>query len=368
MQNQMSYIEDLIIEKLTGNISDKDNDYLEEMIHSDQQMADLWQEHQSLYSLLSENYDREKAWQYISHSIKGKPRYTRLRQFFVTLTIVIVMVFGGIAFFSKDPVLKTSLTPVAPRHGITLSTGQETFVINKSEAGTFSTNVVAFNNKNGELTYSAKDTATTVLNVPQGMDYKLTLSDSTKVWVNAATKLSFPLQFTGNFREITLAGEAYFEVSKNKSKPFIIHTAEMTVQVYGTSFNLRAYKDEATQASLVEGSIKASTSTRQLVLTPGEAVKLEKGILHETDFDVTNVLAWMKGYYYFDNEMISFISRTVDRWFGYQFAYAEPSIASIHFTGALEKTQSLEVFLSRISSSANLKYTLMGTMIRLERK
>ena len=368
MEHQMDYIEDLIIARLTGNIMEKDNVFLEEMISTDTDVARLWHQHLAVHAQLTDDYDREKAWQKITTGIKHSSRPPKRKYWTVFAVAASVLALAGIAYFSQSPIPKAPLALSRKIPGITLSTGNETVTIDKNKTGAYATTTASFTNTNGELSYTAKDTSTTILNVPQGLDYKLTLSDNTKVWVNAATRLSFPLQFAGNTREVTLEGEAYFEVTKNKAKPFIVHTEGISVQVYGTSFNVKAYKGETAQASLVEGSVKATSNNQQLLLVPGKAARLENGVLSETSFDATTVLAWMKGYYYFENEPLSTISQTVYRWFGYRFSYTDPGIASIHFSGGLEKAQALDVFLSRISSSANLRYTVTDSGIRLEKK
>ncbi len=386
--NQFEYIEDLIIARLAGETTDQENSFLDEMIEADPAVRALWEEHSAVYSnIKGSNYDIKAAWKQVSRGIDAS--VVGIEEITETVTVTkrgntglkvlagaALIAVGIVGYFwynnQNGPTPNTPQTvsnaPVLNKT-ITFTTGDQTVSIDKNQEGTFAAGNVQVINKDGSLSYTgAEESKPTTLRVPQGLDYKLTLSDSTKVWVNASTNLSFPLTFTGNTREVTLDGEAYFEVAKNAKKPFIVHTGGMDVKVLGTSFNVRAYKNEKQQASLVEGKVEASYDADKLQLEPGKAAVLYGGRLAQQSFDEATVLAWMKGAYFFSGEKIEDIAPTVMRWFGYELTWATPDIASINFTGALEKNQSIEAFADRLASSANLKYTIDGNKLQLERK
>ncbi len=378
MEERMEYIEELMIARLSGNIAQKDLDFLNEMIGADAEVAKLWQEHLTIHSQLKEPEDKETAWNNIQTGIKEKQQQKHKRKWQVpvlaTLAIVVV-VTGTLVFVKRKTVsLNEPVTVAAVNrtigNKIKFTTGNESVTIDRNNTVPINIGAAEIINQNGALVFNAKaaSSAISTLEVPQGLDHTILLSDNTKVWVNAASKISFPLTFTGNNREVTLEGEAYFEVEKNKAKPFIVHTKGMDVQVFGTHFNIKAYEGEPTQTSLTEGSVQASHHSQKMMLVPGKAAIADGDILSQKPFDETTILAWMKGAYYFDDEMLESISHTVDRWFGYNFNYADVSIRAIKFSGALEKSQTLEKFLERLCSSANLTYTIAGKEINLEKK
>lgn len=366
----MDYIEELMVASIAGNIAKKDQAFLEEMIAADTQVAELWQQHLLIASQLKHTYNKEAAWKNIEAGIDQKQKRRIPVPVFALLALVVIIT-GTLMYFNRSTKnVQTAMVPaknLTAGNTITFATANEKVSVDKN---TVSTNAADIINENGTLVFIPKnnENAISTLEVPQGLDRRIKLNDSTLVWVNAATKISFPLLFTGATREVTLDGEAYFEVAKNKAKPFIVHTREMDVKVKGTHFNIKAYNGEAVQASLTEGSVQAKNTASQIVLIPGRAAAIENGKLVEKNFDESIVLAWMKGAYYFDNEELASISHTVDRWFGYSFSYSDPSIQTIRFSGALEKAQTLEAFLMRLCSSANLDYSVTDKQVSLSKK
>jgi transmembrane sensor len=376
MQADMEYIENLIIASLTGNISPEEQGFLDEMIEADEDVRKRWLELQKVHSQLYAGYDKESAWNNVLLGITTADKVKRKRRYLlIAPVIVLLLVAGGIFFFnydkgSVDKVLSASAVKVTK--GIVFSTDQGMVIFEKNQQGSFMAGDVQVTNTGGTLEYKADGAIakTGTIEVPQGLDYQLTLSDSTKVWINAATKLEFPLAFTGNTREVKLTGEAYFEVAHNDKKPFIVHSGQMNVKVLGTSFNIKAYENEPVQTSLVTGRVEASINNKQtsVVLSPGKAVRIKDQQLQELSFDTNYTLAWIKGYYYFNSESLAQINYTVERWFGLSFTYEDATIGNIDFSGALEKKQNLTDFLNRVSTAANLSYRIDGGKILLSKK
>ncbi|SDK66553.1 FecR family protein [Pedobacter sp. ok626] len=163
---------------------------------------------------------------------------------------------------------------------------------------------------------------------PKGGTYQVILSDGTHVWLNADSKLSFPSQFTGNSRTVTLSGEAYFEVAKNKAKPFVVNYGKSAVEVLGTHFNIMAYKDEAaSKVTLLEGAVKVNSGAEKVVLKPGQQAEIleEKGaaIALNNDIDTEQVIAWKNGYFMFANEPVESIMRKISRWYDVTVVYED---------------------------------------------
>jgi ferric-dicitrate binding protein FerR (iron transport regulator) len=376
MQADMEYIENLIIARLTGNISSEEDGFLDEMIEADEDVRQRWEDLQKVHSQLYNGYDKEKAWNNVLYGIAEKNQSKKKRRNLLVLPILLLIIASaGILYYSFDKTPTDTIvkaTGVKINKGIIFSTEQGMVNFEKNQQGNFMAGDVQVVNDGGALQYQAEGTLakTGTIEVPQGLDYQLTLSDSTKVWINAATKLEFPLAFTGNTREVKLTGEAYFEVAHNEKKPFIVHSGQMDVKVLGTSFNIKAYQNEPVQASLVTGRVEASLSGQQssLILSPGKAARIKGEQLQESAFDANYTLAWIRGYYYFNSESLSQINYTVERWFGLSFDYADESIRNIDFSGALEKRQNLTDFLNRICVAANLSYKVAGEKILLSRK
>ena len=155
--------------------------------------------------------------------------------------------------------------------------------------------------RKGELTYEQKagdmqqeEMLFNTITIPRSGEYKLVLSDGTKVWLNSDSKLEFPNTFVGDERRVKLAGEAYFEVAKNKAKPFRVEVDRVEVVVLGTSFNIHAY-DEAVKTTLVEGAVKLNVAGKAYSLSPGFEANVDQGGVKIVKSDVYEQIAWMDG-------------------------------------------------------------------------
>jgi len=178
------------------------------------------------------------------------------------------------------------------------------------------------------------------ISTPIGGQYQILLPDGTKVWLNAASSLKFPLSFIGNKRIVDLKGEAFFEVKRNTKLPFIVKTNEgMEVEVLGTSFNVMTYDDEATIiTTLVEGRVNIHKGNNEIQMLPNEQVVLNKSknVLTKGEADVREAIAWKEGMFYFNNDDISSIMRKLSRWYNIEVTYKN-DVPHGHYTGAIKR-------------------------------
>jgi transmembrane sensor len=192
-----------------------------------------------------------------------------------------------------------------------------------------------------------------MISTPRGGQYRLILSDGTKVWLNAASVLKFPAQFAGKERRVELEGEAYFEVQKNPSLPFIVHTSSQDIKVLGTHFNIRAYHDEhIAKTSLLEGRVTVSSSGETRSLVPGfEATSTRNGSLKVQEADLDLSIAWKNGLFQFNQATIEEVMQQVSRWYDVDVIIAEAPLPRRQFTGTISR----QVPISEIL--AMLRYT-----------
>lgn len=181
------------------------------------------------------------------------------------------------------------------------------------------------------------------LRTPRGGQYNLVLNDGSKVWLNAATTLRFPVSFNGNDRTVELEGEAYFEVAHDTQKPFYVKMKDGSkVEVTGTRFNVMAYEDEsATQATLLEGAINISTGMMTRKVQPGQqAIVVPGNISIINKADPEESIAWKNGFISFRDADIQTIMRAASRWYDVNVEY-QGEIPSRIFTGSLLRSASL---------------------------
>jgi transmembrane sensor len=185
------------------------------------------------------------------------------------------------------------------------------------------------------------------------------LSDGTDVWLNAASSITFPTAFTGKERKVTVTGEVYFEVAKNKAKPFKVIANEAEIQVFGTHFNVNAYADEpATQTTLLEGSVKITRGSSTAMLEPGQQATLNKSgqMSIVEDADIEMVMAWKNGFTSFKSADIQSIMRQVSRWYNVD-VYYEGNIPERKFTGDISRNANLSQLL-RLLEVSKIHFTI----------
>lgn len=203
------------------------------------------------------------------------------------------------------------------------------------------------------------------LKTPYGGEYKVTLADGTKVWLNAGSSLKYPAAFNGNDRTVEIKGEGYFEVAENKAKPFRVLTTDGTeVKVLGTKFNVKAYEGEsAVTATLVSGAVAIQNGTEQKNMKPNEqAVVTSAGITIKprSRDEVNQTLAWKNGQINFEGETAQTILKQIERWYIVD-TRVEPGTPVTTLTGNVERTASLPEVLNLLNSTnETVTFTLQG--------
>ncbi|MFC7524501.1 FecR family protein [Parapedobacter sp. GCM10030251] len=201
------------------------------------------------------------------------------------------------------------------------------------------------------------------LTTPNGGQYQITLSDGTRVMLNAASTLTYPIKFSDkNTREVTLEGEAYFEVAKDPEKPFIVTTAKQRIEVLGTSFNINAYSNETvTKTTVLTGSVRINTSGKQpkgvsRMLTPNQ-----QGIVNDNqneiivkDVNPESAIAWKNGLFNFHGLSIDESLKQVERWYNIRIVY-EGEIPQGYLGGKMSRGVKLATFLNFLAKDFHIK-------------
>ncbi|WP_439183839.1 FecR family protein [Carboxylicivirga taeanensis] len=205
--------------------------------------------------------------------------------------------------------------------------------------------------------------------VPRAGEYSLILADGTKVWLNADSKLRFPVRFSSGKRQVELTGEAYFEVVTNPQEPFIVQVNDCEIEVLGTKFNISGYNDQAFVATtLLEGSVKVNYLKDSQVLEPGQqsvTVKGQDGIkIQEVDAAMT--MAWVNGVFEFENKDLEYICDQLGRWYNVNFFFTKPHQRNIRFTGAVKKDESIQYAIDLIERITDVKFKIEGDYIVIE--
>jgi ferric-dicitrate binding protein FerR (iron transport regulator) len=191
------------------------------------------------------------------------------------------------------------------------------------------------------------------LSTPVGSTYHVILSDGTKVWLNASSRLRYPDHFEGNQRLVELSGEAYFEVHKDQHKPFKVRSSRQEIQVLGTQFNVAAYDDEPIwRTTLVEGSVQVSNnrSGKRQTLAPSQQALLNNEEIIRKHVDVDTEISWKSGKFSFDNKSFDEIMKEMGRWYGFEVIY-ETEKPKNRMMGDAFRTDNLRAVLRFLNNS-----------------
>ncbi|MBO9573193.1 MAG: FecR family protein [Chitinophagaceae bacterium] len=199
------------------------------------------------------------------------------------------------------------------------------------------------------------------MSTPRGGQYKLTLSDGTHVWLNAASSITYPTVFNDKTRPVSITGEVYFEIAINKSQPFIVTSSDGSItEVLGTSFNTNAYPNEnAVRTTLIEGSVKITSSNNSKILSPGQQAVITEKIIIDTGVNPAQVIAWKNGVFNFNNADLPTVMRQLERWYDIDVEYRGKTNQQFRFQGKFQRSLTLSQVL-KILERMEVKFRLEG--------
>lgn len=223
--------------------------------------------------------------------------------------------------------------------------------------------------EDGQLLYNSSDNATdavayNLLQTPRGGQYKITLPDGSKVWLNAASSLKYPVVFSGKERKVEITGEAYFEIAKDAARPFKVQLNQMEVEVLGTHFNINSYTDEETiSTTLLEGRVKVTTASENKFLQPGQQAQLKSSGTMKivNDVNLEETVAWKDGNFQFENSDIKSVMRQLARWYDVEVSYQ--GNISKHFIGGISRNVKLSQVLSMLQQTGEVRFIIEGKKI-----
>jgi len=297
-----------------------------------------------------------------------------------------VLIFASVGFYFvrrqkmtavKNEVANSTakIVPGSNKAILTLATGKS-IVLDSAANGALASNGKSQVNKvgDGKLVYDVLPNATHVgvnavlyntLTIPPGGQYQVVLPDGTQVWLNSSSSLSYPTEFTGNSRTVKLTGEAYFEVAKNKDKPFYVEMNNVQVKVLGTHFNISAYADDNNlTTTLLEGSVQISKNGIQALLKPGQqaAIGCSANTIVVSKAHIKEAMAWKNGYFMFNDDNIVDIMKKVSRWYDADIEY-QGNFANQRFGGTFTRSKSITDLLKNLEQISNVHFKITGRRI-----
>ncbi|NQX40732.1 FecR protein [Pedobacter steynii] len=299
----------------------------------------------------------------------------------------VIMVMGAALYFfntdkTKTPtainIAKTEIRPGGNRAFLTLADGSK-ISLNDAANGQLANQagITITKTKNGQLIYTIADQQSAkpgnlynTIETPRGGQYQINLPDGSKVWLNAETKLKFPVTFANKKeRKVELRGEAYFEVAKLKTEgikmPFIVASTGQEVEVLGTHFNVNAYPDEQdTKTTLLEGLVRVSglLRPRNAILKPGQQSSLSPTGLSLKNVDTEQAVAWKNGQFMFSNEPLTQVMKEVSRWYNVEVEY-KGDFSNVVIGGSVSKFTNIKEVLDVLALAGKINFKTVGNKV-----
>ena len=337
--------------------------------------------------------------QLVMQEERQETRHRRIvltRRWIVAASVIFVVVFAGKYFWDMDRASKkpagvakiakprTDLPPGSNKATLLLGDGS---VINLAEAKNGSIKPGAgalIEKKDSQLIYGFGAPGAAEMNTiqtPRGGQYEVVLADGTKVWLNSASSMSYPTTFTGNNRQVTLKGEAYFEVAEDKTRPFKVSVGDVQVEVLGTHFDVMAYDDEnAINTTLLAGAVRVTTrgaasqalagdasgalaGSASRVLAAGQEASVDRssGSLSVNDVDADESIAWKNGFFDFKGVSIETVMRQLARWYDVDVEYEGKT--DKHFRGTISRSENVSAVFKMLELTGEVHFSMEGKKI-----
>ncbi|SMC66337.1 FecR family protein [Pedobacter africanus] len=331
-----------------------------------QLFAELMAKEDPLEMAWLEQIDEDQAWERIKQ--KGKFKGKKVWGWAVAASVAILLSFSLYFILnnkdhsaaqrfveSKDEKYNNDILPANLGAKIILASGKEIKVsdtLNVPEHG----ELVIADAQNGPQTSNTLLLNTLV--VPAANFFKLTLGDGTLVWVNSNSRLQFPSQFSSKERRVYLSGEAYFEVAKDRGRPFFVETGSVKVRVLGTHFNVSAYNSNNVKTSLAEGAVEVSGNSGAVVIAPGQSAEWNSQNLRVGVANLQKDLAWKNNEFYFKGDNIVSIAHQLQVWYDLDITLSEDLSLTETYTGQIRRDVRLSEVLKMLELVSDLDFKL----------
>ena len=379
----------LIAEELAGTIDERDRAVLTRWLDEDERH---WKEYTNILESLKTGNEvwkdqergrqiMESRWRTVkSHTIRKTVRWITWSKY---AAVILLFVSMGIFWFVNEKKPEGENVTVAKiEHGsmkaqLVLANGRkvdlvpETNLQLEEEGGTrilTLDNMVKYSGMDSLVGQSAEVKYNTLI-VPRGGEFSLELADGTRVWLNTESKLRYPVAFTGKERKVEMEGEVYFEVAKNREKPFVVTVNGVDIRVLGTSFNVSAYQEDVV-TTLVTGKVLLTTYDRKCMeLLPNEQGIVDpQGDIRKEQVDVALYTAWKDGNFVFRKQSLEHIMEIVERWYDLKVTFEDEWCKQVSFSGNVERYDDFSKLAEMLEATGSVKFRIKNNEIYVTKR
>ena len=371
-------IETLILKYLQGKLAEEEKRQLDEWLKDDRNkklFSRLVNKQRILVKMERlDEYDWEKSWKVMEKKLHERKKFS-WKYWGMVASLLGIVLLGTWVFMEKNEkkspvVVMRGVEPGGVFAELVLPDGK-IVELNKDSNNLFlGESGKVLRNENGVLfltqdSVQLQKVGYSEIRTPRGGEYQVVLPDNSIVWLNAASKLRFPLTFSGKERRVFASGELYFQVAKDSLSPFRIEVEGLyEVEVLGTEFNVRAYSDLPSATTLVDGRVLIRDKGTKVVLKPGEqAVKGKHGEVVVREVDVAPYIAWKQGYFLFEDERLEDILNELARWYDVNIFFENSSVREERFSVDMPRHESFEEVLRLIEQTRSIQIEIEGNNV-----
>lgn len=377
---------EIIWKKINHTLTDEEDKFLSQWLNESPSHQRYFEKAVRYYQEGSDfsdsNAETEKAWKTLKNN-RLKSRRNK-SGWIISLSAAAAAIFLIVTFLLSPT--RMEVAPIAINHGELIKPGtrQALLILNDGSVHdlTASKNLVLndggaeIKSEGAKLEYTTKksapgETVYNTLSIPRGGEFFLQLADGTKVWLNSETVLRYPVQFDGNERRVELTGEAFFEVTRNENKPFLVESGEQVIKVLGTEFNISSYKEEQfIYTTLLKGSVEVFFRNKPEIkqtLKPNEQSKINNTALtiSKSEVDPYQFIAWKEGRFVFNDQNLGEIMKTLSKWYNVEVVFDREDLRNIRFTGNLQRYSDFGDVLKKISKTNEMKFVVENKKITI---
>ena len=371
-------IETLILKYLQGKLAEEEKRQLDEWLKDDRNkklFSRLVNKQRILVKMERlDEYDWEKSWKVMEKKLHERKKFS-WKYWGMVASLLGIVLLGTWVFMEKNEkkspvVVMRGVEPGGVFAELVLPDGK-IVELNKDSNNLFlGESGKVLRNEHGVLfltqdSVQLQKVGYSEIRTPRGGEYQVVLPDNSIVWLNADSKLRFPLTFSGKERRVFASGELYFQVAKDSLSPFRIEVEGLyEVEVLGTEFNVRAYSDLPSATTLVDGRVLIRDKGTKVVLKPGEqAVKGKHGEVVVREVDVAPYIAWKQGYFLFEDERLEDILNELARWYDVNVFFENSSVREERFSVDMPRHESFEEVLRLIEQTRSIQIEIEGNNV-----
>lgn len=378
------YISQLISKLIVDELSEEENKKLHDWLEESEENVLLFQKIKEGKARFQRDkfvnsLDVKSAWNKVNKEIVPQKKIIKLKEWGLRIAAVLIIgILVSTLFYvsTKDfdhsiELAEVKIQPGSSKAVLQMHNGEIMQLENVSSDSITEKDGTLISNQNGKLAYTSKkeESLQTIYNkvvVPIGGEYQLTLADGTKVWLNSDSEIRYPVQFNQEKRKVWIAGEVYFDVAHDKSKPFVVDVKDVEVEVLGTEFNVEAYANmNSVVTTLVDGSVKLRKETESIIIKPNQqaSISTNKEKFTVNTVDAKNYSLWKDGIFYFEEASLNTIMAKLERWYGVKVFFMNQTISEKRFSIEVKRYEEIENVLNILSRTDKVHFDIDENII-----